>query len=85
MARGWESKDVESQQDLAEQAQQRKREEAVSPATRARNLQRESLELTRTRVLHDLGRASHPRHRLQLQAALTHLDEELRKLDAAGA
>jgi hypothetical protein len=39
--------------------------------------QRESLELSRTRILHDLEKATHPRYRDQLKAALLHLDQKL--------
>lgn len=76
MSRGWESKDVESQQD---QAEARKRERGAKPPSPA-ELQRESLRLTRARVEADLARARHPRHRQQLEAALAHLDAELAKI-----
>ena len=77
MARGWESKDIESRQELAEEsARQREAAARVSPV----DLQRESLLLTRRRVETDLTRATHPRHRAQLEAALAHLDAELAKL-----
>jgi len=42
--------------------------------------ERESLELSRTRVLKDLESATHPRRREQLQAALHHLDQKLAAL-----
>jgi hypothetical protein len=42
--------------------------------------ERESLELSRTRVLKDLGSATHPRRREQLEAALRHLNEKLAAL-----
>jgi hypothetical protein len=76
MSRGWESKDVESQQD---QAEVKKRERGAKPPTPV-ELQRESLRLTRARVQADLERARHPRHREQLQAALAHLEAELAKI-----
>lgn len=80
MARGWESKDVEARQELAE-ADWRERQAGQPTADdRAKALQRESLELTRARVAGDLERATHPRHRVQIEAALAHLDGELVKL-----
>jgi hypothetical protein len=78
MARGWESKDVESQREQAE-ADRRERE-----AGRARpDPQVESLLLTRARVLRDLDSARHPRHRQQLEAALRHVDQQLAAVEAA--
>jgi hypothetical protein len=80
MSRGWESKDVESRQEQAE-AEWRERQMAQPTAEdRASALQLESLRLTRGRVEDDLTRATHPRHRQQLEAALAHLDVEMSKL-----
>ena len=71
MARGWESKDIESQQELREQARQPVR------IITAQDQQRHSLELTRKRVANDLDRATHPRHRQQIEGALAHLDAQI--------
>ncbi|HYL34724.1 MAG TPA: hypothetical protein VEV17_02290 [Bryobacteraceae bacterium] len=79
MARGWESKSVESQMEAAE-AGRAKRAVNTDPAEAERIRQRGSLLLSRTRVLHDLERARNPRYREMLQAALKHLDEKLAKL-----
>jgi len=43
--------------------------------------ERQSLELSRTRVLNDLAATTHPRRREQLLAALSHLDQKLAALD----
>ena len=77
MARGWESKDIESQQEL--------REEARKPVRlmTAQDQERISLELTRKRVAGDLCRATHPRHRQQIEAALAHLDAQIARLSTA--
>lgn len=81
MARGWESKDIESQQELKLEFRQAARHAAASLADeRELTLKRESLMLTRTRVLHDLERASHPRHRAQLELALAHLEGQISNL-----
>ena len=81
MSRGWESKDVESQIDSAEADRRRK---AAAPVRTAEQLafdaKRESLELSRQRVLRDMEAARHPRHKEQLKRALAHLDGELAKL-----
>ena len=46
--------------------------------------ERESLELSRKRVVADLENATHPRRREQLESALRHLDEKLANLANAG-
>ncbi len=74
MARGWESKDIESQQELREAEKRPAREMS------AQEQERLSLELTRKRVAADLERAKHPRHRQQIEDALAHLDARLAQL-----
>lgn len=83
MARGWESKDVESQQELAEERRRLASAARPSPEELARRQEIESLKLSRTRVAADLERATHPRHRVQLEAALAHLDERLNMLQCS--
>jgi hypothetical protein len=80
MARGWESKSVEDQ---IEEFGRSKPVIGKSADEIRREHQRASIELTRTRVLHDLETATHERYRLQLLAALKHLDQQLAALDAA--
>jgi hypothetical protein len=74
MARGFESKMVEFQQ---EEAQRRvSKPAALSPEEKARAAERESLELARKRVAADLEHATAPAHRQMLAA----LDERLRSV-----
>jgi hypothetical protein len=79
MARGWESKSVESQMEAAES---RRATGAVAKTEEEirRQRERESLELSRKRVLKDIESATHPRYRQQLEAALAHLDKQLKAL-----
>lgn len=77
MARGWESKSVESQQSEPDLAQDKRRLTAEQ-AERARK--RESLELSRSRVTRELETATSDVHRTALQNALRYLDEEIAKL-----
>jgi hypothetical protein len=42
-----------------------------------RQRKRESLELSRTRVVNDLAACQNPRYRVVLEAALAHLDREI--------
>jgi hypothetical protein len=71
MARGWESKSVESQQDDARGA---KKPGASSPQM---DPARRTLELARARVLAELERATQPAHRRMLEQALSDLDARL--------
>ena len=77
MARGWESKSIEEQQEAA--AQQRLADAApdvpVAEAERRRTL--ESLHLARARVLADLQRACRPAHRGMLEAALSDVEARI--------
>ena len=76
MARGWESKAVEDQQQDAKAAV--KPAVAVDPAEAARRSERATLQLARTRALSDLQHACAPAHRAMLEAAIRDLDEKIR-------
>jgi flagellar biosynthesis regulator FlaF len=78
MARGWESKSVEEQIELAaEKAANLKSATIVNEAEAAKQRELESLQLSRTRVMQDMAAASNPRYREQLQRSLEFLDEKL--------
>jgi len=81
MSRGWESKDVESQMEEAAAQRAAAHRKPLSPDQIRVRTERESLELSRTRVLKDLESATHPRRRQQLEAALQHLNQKLAALD----
>jgi len=74
MARGWESKSVEDQQQAAQDRQPAK--SAVPPDAHA--AERATLQLARTRALADLQQACAPAHRAMLEAAIRDLDEKIR-------
>ena len=80
MARGWESKDVESQVEAAEPPQQKAPQGDKSPEQIYREQQRKDLQLSRTRIVNDLASATHPNHRKSLEAALAHLDKKISEL-----
>ena len=82
MARGWESKSVESQIEAAEERAQQARRVQLSSEQAALARERELLELSRSRVLHDIETATHARYREMLERSLAFLDEKLAKLDA---
>jgi hypothetical protein len=84
VARGWESKSVEGQIELAREKDRGASAAPITPEQRRRIREREDLELSRNRVLRELARATHPRHRELLEAALSHLDGKIRALDQRG-
>jgi hypothetical protein len=80
MARGWESKSVEAQQDAAESVRQPG--PPISAEEAARRGQRASLMLARSRALADLQHACAAAHRSMLEQAIADLDARIAALDA---
>jgi hypothetical protein len=80
MARGWESKSVESQIESAEDRAALAKAPRLTPEETERKQKRESLLLTRVRVMHDLETSKNPGYRKTLEAALKHLDDKLATL-----
>jgi hypothetical protein len=78
MARGWESKSVESQIEDRESRQTKGREMSREEIDLQRK--RESLESSRRGILSELASASSPLRRSSLEQALKHLESELSKL-----
>jgi hypothetical protein len=82
MARGWESKSVEEQIDMAEPRRRKRsvpvKPQAVDPLDLIRK--RESLQLSRTRVVQEMNAAQNPRYRELLGKALADLEANLAKL-----
>lgn len=78
MARGWESKSVEAQQAEASE-KSGKRRAPMSAEEAARWREKESLRLSRQRVLEQLQVSQNPRHRKLLEDTLAELEERLRK------
>lgn len=88
MARGWESKAVESQIESALERVSRARIGQVDLERLQLERERESIELSRTRVCQDIATATHSKYREMLERSLEHLDtkiaainESLSKLD----
>jgi hypothetical protein len=78
VARGWESKSVESQQDDARSSSEPKRR--LSLQQRNIESRKQALQLTRSRTLQQLQSTDSPRYRKVLEQALTDLDEQLSNL-----
>jgi hypothetical protein len=80
MARGWESKDVESQMEATGTAKAKPEKKEKTADDLSREQERRGLLLSRTRIANDLESATHPNHRKSLEAALAHLDKKLADL-----
>lgn len=81
MARGFESKSVQSQWQDAEDAREAPKQRGTEDReTIERRKHRESLELSRRRIARELAETKSDRRRVQLDAALAHLDAELKKV-----
>jgi hypothetical protein len=79
MARGWESKSVEAQQDEAAG-----RTTSANPHLTREEIdqlrERETLRLSRQSVVQQLERSHDPRHRAMLERAIADLDRKLQSL-----
>ena len=78
MARGFDSKFVEAQQEEAT------RDKKIGPALTAEQrdvvTRRRALEMSRARAVADLSRATSPAHKRMLEQAIAALDEQLNGL-----
>jgi hypothetical protein len=82
MARGFESKSVESnRQDAEDDRASRGKGKHVDIHEIEHRQKREGLELSRRRIVNELDAATNERRRESLRAALAYLDEELAKLE----
>jgi hypothetical protein len=82
MARGWESKDVETQQSLQNSGPGRRLSRGLSSTDRERINRRELLLLDRARLVNELDGARNERFRLQISAELNFIDRQLAQLTA---
>jgi hypothetical protein len=80
MARGWESKDVESQVEAKNSMSESSGKGPKTPEDLRREQERRDLQLSRIRIVNDLEVATNPNHRKSLEAALAHLDQKIAKL-----
>jgi hypothetical protein len=78
VARGWESKSVESQ--IADSGAEAERRGAVPAEERQLRARRRGLELSRARVLEELAATTSRVRRTALESALAQLEAELTKL-----
>ncbi len=85
MARGWESKSIESQQDEISQNREQHKEKALTQALDKDQLekkrQKELLQLARCSIVQQLEASRNPRHGEMLQKALDDIDAKLALTD----
>jgi len=81
MARGWESKAVASQIEAAETHIRPLFDEHIPAGELEMLRKKESLSLSRTRVLRELEASQNPRYRNMMEKALADLNSELRRLE----
>jgi hypothetical protein len=80
MARGWESKSVEAQIDMAQSRTPRVTGSELSTAQVTLLREKENISLSRTRVLHELETSKNPRYVKMLTRELQVLEEKLRQM-----
>ena len=80
MARGWEGKSVEDQIDMAEARTATARARVLSEEAIEVLRKKESILMSRTRVVRDIESAQNPRYRAVLTKALADLDTQLSNL-----
>ena len=78
MARGWESKSIEQQQEEALTLKPHRAQ--LTPDQIATENRRQGLELSKQRILQQLQSACNSRHRRMLETALEDLDDQLKAL-----
>jgi hypothetical protein len=83
MARGWDSKSIEQQQEESENRQEAHRTTAEEIHQAERKRRKASLELQRERILDE--KTSNAGRRLALQSALADIEKAIAAVDAEGA
>ncbi|MGD0662963.1 MAG: hypothetical protein ABSD38_33360 [Syntrophorhabdales bacterium] len=81
MARGWESKAVESQMEAARSDQPASSQERLTPEKADAHRKKETLLLARTHLLQQLHSGQNPRHREIIEKALADLEKQLASIE----
>lgn len=85
MARGWESKSVEDQIGDAQAEKDAQAKRQTSPREREQQGRRESLLLSRAQILGRLKLTTNSRYRTQLEAALKHVEQQLKEAESTSS
>lgn len=78
MARGWESKSVEQQQDEVRSAKEAKPH--LTPEQKEANVRKQGLMLSRSRILQQISSAASPVYLSTLQQALADIEDQISHL-----
>jgi hypothetical protein len=82
MARGWESKSVESQMESSQAERKETAHERLTPDGAAALRKKETLLLARAHLQQQMQASQHPRYQVMLQNALAELEKQLADLGA---
>ena len=80
MARGWESKSVEEQMDIAKEGGRKSEKHPLTDGEKKARRERDSLKLSRAYIVHQIEASTNERYTRSLQQALSEIDEKLAKL-----
>ena len=80
MARGWESKSVESQMESSQSKQEESSRRHLTPEAAATQRKKETLLLALAHLQQQMQASRHERHREMLQSALTDVEKQLAEL-----
>ncbi|MGO8790656.1 MAG: hypothetical protein ACLQVL_25175 [Terriglobia bacterium] len=82
MARGWESKSVESQMESSQSMQEDAARKRLTPEVAAALRKKETLLLARAHLQQQMQASRHPRYQEMLQNALADVEKQLADLGA---
>jgi hypothetical protein len=82
MARGWESKSVESQMETSQTDREATARKRLTTESAAVQRKKETLLLARNHLQQQLQASAHPRHRVMIENALADLEKQLVDLGA---
>jgi len=80
MARGWESKSVESQMETSQSERKETVKMGLTPEGAAALRKKETLRLARAHLQQQMQASQHPRHREMLKNALADLEKQIADL-----
>jgi hypothetical protein len=80
MAKGWESKSVEAQQEAKETEVPSGARRQMTPAEAENHRKKQNLLLSRAQVVRSMEQSESPRYRGMLEKALADLDSQIAKL-----
>jgi hypothetical protein len=83
MARGWESKSVEAQMEIAKEGGGRSEKQPLTDGEKKARHERDNLKLSRAYIVHQIEASTNERYTKSLQQALSELDEKLATLESS--